>query len=148
MLRFRFPAAWFLLLVFGCTRSGLAPVRGVVKLDGMPLAGASVLFLAQDDGGRDARGGTDAEGVFRLSTFQPNDGALPGKYKVVVQLPAPTRTGGTAAPSPLAAQRAANAGSPERPAILVPAKYSQPDQTILVQQIPAAGDVLLELQSR
>jgi hypothetical protein len=141
---------WLSLLLIataGCSRSGTTPVRGVVKLDGKALAGASVLFIAQDDGGRDARGATDAEGVFRLSTFQPNDGAFPGKYKVVVQPASPTNSGPPAA-SPQEAQRASNGSIPERSAVTVPAKYSQPDQTILLQQIPVAGDVVLELQSK
>ena len=38
-------------------------------------------------------GATDAAGVFHLSTLEPKDGALPGKYKVIVQPPASLNTG-------------------------------------------------------
>ena len=79
-------ACWLgLLFVTGCGSSDSFPVEGTVKLDGKPLAGVTVQFIAQDPGGRDANGTADAEGVFRLSTTRPGDGVLPGKYKVVIQ---------------------------------------------------------------
>ncbi len=133
-----------LILVAGCARNGVIPVRGIVKLDGRPLSGASVLFIAQDPGGRDARGSSDAEGVFHLSTFETNDGALAGHYKVVVQLAAPANLGAPAS-SPLAAQEAAP--FPDRPAG-VPPRFSLPDQTVLTQIIPADGDVVFDLSSK
>ena len=74
------------LAAAGCGRgSGPVPLRGVVKLDGQPVANAAVVFVAQTPGGRDAYGSTDANGAFRLTTTKPDDGALPGKYKVVIQ---------------------------------------------------------------
>ena len=74
------------VLCAGCGHgSGPVPVRGVVKVEGQPVANAAVVFVAQDPGGRDAYGSTDANGVFRLTTTNPDDGALPGKYKVVIQ---------------------------------------------------------------
>src|SRR5262245_61830975 len=85
-----------LLLVAGCgDGSGLVRVRGVVKLDGEPLAGATVVFVTQQPGGRDAYGATDANGAFELTTLNPRDGAAPGKYKVVIQPPV---EGGSATP--------------------------------------------------
>ena len=75
-----------LIALAGCGREATTnPVHGTVTLDGRPLARATVQFLAQDPGGRDALGTTDANGLFRLSTFKPRDGALAGKYKVVVR---------------------------------------------------------------
>jgi hypothetical protein len=137
----------FVVAVAGCGRSGPVPVRGKVMLDGKPLAGASVQFIPQQPGGRDATGSTDANGVFRLSTLHRNDGAFPGKYKVVVQPPAPMVLGAPAA-TPDDAQRAAAGSKTQTPAVIVPPKYSQPDQTVLVQEVPTGGDVLLDLKTK
>src|SRR5205823_4984131 len=59
-------------------------VEGLVTLDGKPLAGATVSFLPEAQDGQPAAGLTGRDGVFRLQTFYPGDGALPGSYKIVV----------------------------------------------------------------
>jgi hypothetical protein len=140
--------AWFAVLLIaaaGCGKGQLVPVRGKVKLDGRPLAQATVRYIAREAGGRDALGFTDVDGVFRLTTFQPGDGAFPGKYKVIVQPPAEVE-GGPAAATPAEAQRAAPRSRPKGPSL--PPRYSQPDQTILVQDVPPSGEVILELLSK
>ena len=74
------------LVLSGCGGRGTAPVQGVVTLDGTPVAGATVLFMPDgQDGSRPASGFTSSDGTFRLTTYQADDGALPGKYRVVVQ---------------------------------------------------------------
>jgi hypothetical protein len=136
-----------LIAAAGCGNGGPAPLRGTVKLDGRPLEGASVYFIAQDSGCRDALGSTDADGVFHLSTFEPGDGAFPGKYKVVVQPPQPDT--GVVAATPVEAMQATGAArNPNRPLITIPPRYSQPGQTVLVQDVPADGNVVFELQSK
>ena len=137
---------WLLVGVVGCG-GAVVPVKGTIKLDGKPLAGASVQFVAQDPGGRDATGSTDAEGVFRLSSYRAADGALPGKYKVVVQLPL-TSQGGAAAATPTEAQQGGTGTSGSKGLAILPARYSQPDQTTLEQVVPPAGEVVFELQSK
>jgi hypothetical protein len=67
----------------GPSRPGLLPVDGVVTLDGKPLAEASVVFQPAG-GGRPATGVTDANGRFKVGTFKPRDGALPGAHVVTV----------------------------------------------------------------
>jgi hypothetical protein len=86
--------------------------------------------------------------VFRLSTFEPDDGAFPGSYKVTVR-PA------TAADPDLAitireeAMAARLARKPRRRrSDTFPARYSQPSQTVLVKNVPAKGEVVFELQSK
>jgi hypothetical protein len=128
----------------GCGKSGPVPVKGTVKLDGQPLAHASVMFISQDEGGKDATGTTDANGVFHLSTFKPGDGALKGKYKVVVQ-PTAVAEGGAAQSQEEAMQGSAK--SPKPPSIIVAPRFSQPDQTILVQEVPTKGDLVLDVKS-
>ena len=73
-----------LLGVFGCNRGPqMAPVTGVVLLNGQPVDGAAVLFTPEA-GGRPADGVTDKEGKFTLQTFEPGDGAVVGKHKVAI----------------------------------------------------------------
>ncbi len=135
------------IVAAGCgSKMAAVPLRGTVKLDGRPLANATVYFIADGSGGRDAVGITNADGQFRLSTLKSGDGALPGRYKVAIQPIAPAESG----PAPTNPREAMWAVSrqPSRPAIVLPPRYSQPDQTILVQDVPANGNVVFELQSR
>lgn len=73
-----------LALAAGCGQGGpaTAPVVGTVTLDGRPLAGALVLF--QPSQGVPARGITDDDGGFSLTTFASGDGALVGPHRVAV----------------------------------------------------------------
>jgi hypothetical protein len=74
------------VLFAGCGGSQTSPVRGVVLVDGKPAAEASIQFVPQGSG-RVATGQTDAKGEFAMSTFNPQDGVMPGDYKVVISLP-------------------------------------------------------------
>ena len=130
------------LVVVGCGGSKPVAVKGIVTLDDKPLARASVLFIAQDPGGRDATGFTDADGAFQLTTFRPKDGAMPGSYKITVHYSEAVAV--PAGSSPADVQKATgNAAS-----VVIPARYSQPDQTILKHKVPEDGEVKLELRSR
>ncbi len=63
------------------------PVRteGIVRLNGVPLAGGMIMLLPEDEEhGRPASGMIEPDGSFELGTLAPGDGALPGKYRVVV----------------------------------------------------------------
>jgi predicted small lipoprotein YifL len=72
------------LLIAGCGTGGptIAPVSGVVTLDGKPVEGAAVGFIAVGDGPV-ANGSTDAQGRYTL-TCMNQSGAVVGDYKVVV----------------------------------------------------------------
>ena len=74
-----------LLLVFcvGCSQQGgvvLAPVSGVVKLDGVPVEGAGLEFIA--DAGGVSYGRTDASGNYYMSFGSSRTGALVGRNVV------------------------------------------------------------------
>jgi hypothetical protein len=58
-------------------------VSGTVMQAGKPVDGALVTFLSSE-GGKSAIGSTNDKGEFKLSTFGPGDGALPGSYKVAI----------------------------------------------------------------
>ena len=85
--RLSFPVICGLMLV-GCTQSEypLAPVSGMVKLDGQPLADAVVNFQPMATEGNNAgpgsTGRTDASGRFELTTMDDLNGAVVGKHKV------------------------------------------------------------------
>jgi hypothetical protein len=83
------------------------PVTGKVTFpDGKPLAAALVEFrIAGPDGaGTNARGETNAEGVYQLTTYDDGDGALEGEHSVLVVPPPapPSNMDGPAPKSPIA----------------------------------------------
>lgn len=92
-----FVAAFGLLmsLAVGCGgRPDLAPVSGVVTLDGQPLAGAHVSFQpVQDDVGEMAMGSygtTTADGRYSLRLVDPDaPGAIPGMHRVRIHMALP-----------------------------------------------------------
>ena len=78
-----------LLGVLGCSGSsgddGLLPVGGTIKLDGVPTANVSVVFIPQGDTkGHGGSGTTDESGQYQIMTPQGKKGLLPGDYKVAV----------------------------------------------------------------
>jgi len=70
----------------GSNRPKLVKTSGQVTLNGEPLAaGVDGYIQVLVDGGRPATGKIDAEtGRFTLSTFDENDGCVPGTHKVVI----------------------------------------------------------------
>jgi hypothetical protein len=114
------PRAWQIGLVGGlalglaCTaRDGveLAPVEGVVLLEGRPLANVGVTFLPEGKGPL-ASGNTNAAGEFRLSTLRPGDGAPVGRHRVVL---GPSEEGAAA--------------------VAVPPEYGRPETTPLSVEV-------------
>jgi hypothetical protein len=83
MSRKFFLAALLAVSVAGCTKSDMAPVTGVLTLNGQPASGAEVMFNPKT-AGRLAVGKTDEAGRFKLSTGAPDDGAVPGEYVVTL----------------------------------------------------------------
>ncbi len=84
-----------ILLVAGCNQSPyeLAPVTGVVTVDGMPLTAGQVMFAPRAvgdaiDAGKPAIGWLDENGAFELSTYSKGDGAVVGEHMVTLYGPA------------------------------------------------------------
>ncbi len=158
-----FTFAFFLLpccfcLLLGCSSSGPKPVKvkGTVTLDGKPIDGAGVTFLSTGQGGRQATGITGPDGSFQLTTFTPNDGALPGEYKVTIvygeQISASdvpkAEQGKTMKDMWDASQKAMKATAKKPPKYVIPEKYSDPGKTVLKQRVPAEGPVKLDLEGK
>lgn len=59
-------------------------VTGTVLYQERPVEGATVVFIPQG-GNHGAVGVTDASGRFMLTTFDRDDGAVPGDYSVTVR---------------------------------------------------------------
>lgn len=155
----RFQSTAFLatlsLIAYGCGgggSSGLAtdPVTGSVKYKGAAVADATVTFIpltgtvplgSKDPAtaGRTAVAKTDASGEFKLTTVKPNDGALPGDYKITVtkiESSAPaTQSTDIAAPPPKVTP----------PKSLVPAKYGSAEATALKATVKKGGPNRVDL---
>src|SRR5689334_6539588 len=77
----------------GCRDSESAPpsasvyeVKGKVLLrDGKPLSSGRVVFVAQEAPAVSATGELGPDGSFTLTSLRPDDGAVPGKYKVRIE---------------------------------------------------------------
>lgn len=83
------------MLLSGCARveePKTYPVRGRVTYRGRPVTGGLILLVPQEQG-HAATGELQADGTFRLTTFRRHDGAVPGKYRVAVQV-FPTESAG------------------------------------------------------
>lgn len=76
----------------GCSQGPtIVPVSGQVLIDGKPLDFGYVRFSCGE--GRVSMGKLDKEGRFRLSCYEPGDGAIVGTHRIAVQTHEPI--GGT-----------------------------------------------------
>jgi hypothetical protein len=136
-------------LAAGCGKT--AAVKGRVTLDGKPVSAATVLFVPEDsEAGRPASGMTDGDGYFHLTTYRPDDGALPGAYRLVV-----SKTTGVATPpdsnhasKKRALEYRARTAAREHGQRLLPARYGDPATTPLRCTVPASDLVNVELSSK
>ena len=73
-----------LTALVGCGdgRPPRVPVSGRVTIDGQPVTKGFVQIIPKD--ARAAQAPLDAEGRFRLETFDPEDGCVVGKHQVAV----------------------------------------------------------------
>lgn len=73
-----------LVVAVGCggTDPNLGQVEGVVRIDGQPLADATVIFVQGQ--GRPAAGVTDAEGRYRVSLGGKRIGTMAGSNRVQI----------------------------------------------------------------
>src|SRR5687767_4524628 len=71
---------------------GLAPVSGIVTLDGAPVPGAQVSFQPQGGGSQEnpgpgSTGLCDSSGRYELTTIRQEPGAVPGPHAVRIYGP-------------------------------------------------------------
>jgi hypothetical protein len=140
-------AAIVLAVGAGCaSKNSPVPVRGVVTVDGKPVAGAGVVFNPAEGGGRPAHGATEDNGSYQLTTLQANDGALPGDYVVTIvweEPPPPVLRSGPGGPTKEQQQKALQdyeekmrrAGKPP----VIPAIYGNATKSPLRLTVPVPG---------
>jgi hypothetical protein len=92
-------------IVTGCgeSRRETFPVRGTVTFkDGQPLAGGVVEFqsIGAGDEQINARGEIQADGTYRLTTYEEADGAVAGRHQVIVLPPVDTTGSNMSGPPP------------------------------------------------
>lgn len=124
------------------------PVSGVVTYNGKPVEGAMVTFQL-NEGKENAIGTTDSTGEYKLTMFQPGDGAIPGQYRVGVSKlpPAPpavnTPPAGTLASGELGANYAppAQSETAAKPKVRteIPEKYANDQTSALRATVTTAG---------
>lgn len=82
-------AAVLCLFLMGCEPANqnppTSPVTGKVTYQGEAVEGATIQLVPSDPAGKGANAISEADGTFALSTFEPGDGAMAGKYKVTVR---------------------------------------------------------------
>lgn len=108
------------------------PVKGRLSYQGQPLYSYRVT-LWPEKGDRASSGLTDQEGNFRIGTNREGDGAPVGRFRVTVAYEPPTSADNTA-DVPIDDPRML-----PKPEIKVPAKYSNPDSSSLILEVPAEG---------
>ena len=129
-------AAFLPLCLAGCTASdGTQPVRagGIVVYNENPLPDAEVVF-APEGQDRVATATTDTNGRFRLSTFRPGDGALPGRHRVTIIARGPAKEPPPGSPAALMPDDYAIPGDP-----LIPTKYFSPATSDLTAEVSRRG---------
>ncbi|MCR9119167.1 MAG: carboxypeptidase-like regulatory domain-containing protein [bacterium] len=118
-------------------RAKLVPVKGVVLLDGKPIAGANVNFHSQTEE-LTAYAMTDAQGGFVLTTYDSGDGVVVGAHKVSVKK--------------LEVKTVMDPEDPERGPISseeiwhTPRVYASESATPLTIEIPAVGNTDLKIE--
>jgi hypothetical protein len=141
-------------LLAGCGGSeedsySLVPVTGTVTLDGKPLEGVTISFIAAEDNKprTDGNDQTGAGGTF-AAKYRNRPGLAPGKYKVTVS--EPVRPGSAAAKIPeemrddpqmleIARQSAKMVGGSSK-AVPPPWPYESPTKTPLSQEVGPKGE--------
>jgi hypothetical protein len=119
-----------LMSLCGCSEQELAPVSGLVTVDGKPIEAAQVLFMSP--GHRPAAGESDAQGRYVLSTYATGDGAAIGTHKVTV----------TARPT----IRVSAAGGATRPGSVRPNQIKHGEQSPIPEKYSNASTPLLTVE--
>jgi hypothetical protein len=120
----------------------VVPAAGTLTYQGKPLESYQVALLPTD-GRRPATGITDAAGKFTLGTNNVGDGAPPGTHKVAIVW-SPPRPAGEMGQETIND----NPATLPKPKIKIPDKYSDPEKSGLVVEVPAGGakDIKIDLQ--
>lgn len=125
---------------------------GVVRHNGKPVEGASVVFAPIEPGEHAARGRTDENGKFSMQAFPSKEGAVPGKYNVAV-----SKTIETTMTYEIPAEASEDAEHAEEATEgrteegvgwknILPQRYASPLSSGLEMEVPVDGTESLEIE--
>ena len=125
----------FLFLAVGCSSdNAVYPVQGKISFEGKPMVGGgSISFIpVGNQSGKTAGGQIAEDGTYKLMTYRPDDGSMPGKFRVVItqvteKEPEPTQDG----------QKAAQAAKAVAAADRIPLIYSDDQKSPLHATVEA-----------
>lgn len=147
------------MLMYGCGtakappvpqyKGDVVPVTGVIKMDGEPLADASVTLLFQGtppEGFTGSGGKTDSTGRFVIRSPGGKEGTPPGRYKVTISKYAsrsgrPIQVSDNPEDGMDIVQLQLSGDLVEQ----IPARYSDPEKTELSLEVTSSGVNNLEL---
>jgi len=117
----RFATLFLILTMIGCGGGSAGPatfpVEGTLKVGGKPIADVNVQLIPLDPSKLGGAGKTDATGAFKIIATNGQEGAVVGKYKVILNkssgMDAAQYSGG-----------AGGAGGPPKVELPFPAEYS------------------------
>lgn len=122
-------------------RQPVFPVTGTVTMHGAPLADATVAFAPQA-GQPTAVGRTDAQGKFKLTSYEYGDGAAAGSFRVVISKTAASPAAASldsgdheAAEEAVSAHDAASEAGNE----MIPVQYTSSADTPFAVEVKADG---------
>lgn len=101
------------LIILGCSGDEFGSrysVTGTVTYKDAPVEAGNISFIPKDPEGRGASGKIE-NGLFSLTTVNPNDGAFPGEYRVVVDARQVDQGKADAAAKEFAAERGLDPGT-------------------------------------
>jgi hypothetical protein len=130
-------AVALLLLATGCgsNRPAVAPVRGSITIDGRPVTVGRIMFYPKE--GRAATAPINPDGTYVLTTFDAEDGALPGMHKVTV-----ISTELVAPPPPRPDEEYKVDGKMPIVKWLVPQRYSDPTTSDLKAEVKSQANTI------
>ena len=154
MTEFRY---WLCVLLLGSMFSGCSggaqggkrvpvyQVKGIVKLNGGPIAGATVAF-GPKEGQPTAMGRTNDNGEYTLTTYDSGDGAAKGLYTITVMKLVGSSTGSSEPEhgvnvAPSSSHDAVKSKSGSDDGNLIPAKYSDTNSTPLSFKVEEKDNV-------
>jgi hypothetical protein len=156
-IRMHRPGAWLatagflVLMAAGCgardDHPPRFPVTGIVTYQGKAVEGADVVFVPDRPPAQAAFGKTDAQGKYRLTTIDKNDGAVSGNYKVKVsKLEAIQQEGSNIVSADTEAEaeiyRPEDGDVVRIPKQLLPKKYSDHNTSGLTHTVGSAASTL------
>ncbi len=114
------------------------PVSGTITYQGQPVTAGTIVFYPEQ--GRSATSSIEADGSYRLTTFRPGDGALPGRHTVTITAIAEASSGPASMEEEM--EHGMLGRGEEDVRWLVPKQYSRRDSTPLTAEVPAHAQTL------